>query len=252
MSRTTNVYALRPLSRGLSAVSARLEPREAAALLARAMSKTTDAFALRSLSQGLSSVSAGLEPKGAAEAAALLARAISKTTDPPALASLSEGLSAVSARLEPREAARACGQAASLLTHAMSKTTDAYALGSLSQGLSAVLSLEPSSHTRERHVSLAALVGLSGSPGTPFASIGGAEPALKPLPPPLAAQMLVDLLKHPLCVGEARRLVLGQLSRHYNRPFADQWEFVEYVHQHKLKLDLDTPPEPPKVLTGKQ
>jgi hypothetical protein len=34
---------------------------------------------------------------------------------------------------------------------------------------------------------------------------------------------------------------------HYNRPFADQWEFVEYVHQQKLNLDLTTPPERPVI-----
>ena len=47
----------------------------------------------------------------------------------------------------------------------------------------------------------------------------------------LSPQTLVDLLKHPCCVGEARRLVLDQLARHYHRPFADQWDFVDYVHQ---------------------
>jgi hypothetical protein len=58
----------------------------------------------------------------------------------------------------------------------------------------------------------------------------------------LPPQTLVDLLKHPFGVGEARRLVLAQLARHYRRPFADQWDFVDYVHQQKLGLDLITPP----------
>jgi hypothetical protein len=59
---------------------------------------------------------------------------------------------------------------------------------------------------------------------------------------------LVDLLKHPYCVGEARRLVLDQLSRHYRRPFADQWDFVDYVKQQKLGLDLTTPPARSRML----
>jgi hypothetical protein len=37
----------------------------------------------------------------------------------------------------------------------------------------------------------------------------------------LPPQTLVDLLKHPLCVGDARRLVLDELAPHYHRPFAD-------------------------------
>ena len=54
-------------------------------------------------------------------------------------------------------------------------------------------------------------------------------------------QTLFELLQHPCCVGEARRLVLDQLARHYHRPFADQWDFVDYVQQQKLALDLSTP-----------
>jgi hypothetical protein len=54
--------------------------------------------------------------------------------------------------------------------------------------------------------------------------------------------MLVDLLKQPLCVGEARRLVLDQLQRHYQRPFADQWDFVRFAQEQNLGLDLKTPP----------
>jgi len=58
----------------------------------------------------------------------------------------------------------------------------------------------------------------------------------------LPLQTLVDLLKHPFCVGQARRLELDQFARHYHRPFADQWDFVDYVQQQKLGFDLTTPP----------
>ncbi len=44
------------------------------------------------------------------------------------------------------------------------------------------------------------------------------------------------------------RLVLEQLSRHYQRPFADQWDFVGYVQQQKLDLDLTTPPVRSRML----
>jgi serine/threonine protein kinase len=57
-----------------------------------------------------------------------------------------------------------------------------------------------------------------------------------------ADQTLVDLLKYHLCVGEARRLVLEQLSRHYGRPFADQWDFVRFAEERQLGLDLLGPP----------
>jgi len=58
----------------------------------------------------------------------------------------------------------------------------------------------------------------------------------------LPPQMLVDLLKHPFCVGETRRLVLDQLALHYHRPFVDQWDFVDYAEMQKPDLDLTTPP----------
>ncbi len=54
--------------------------------------------------------------------------------------------------------------------------------------------------------------------------------------------------EHPFCVGEARRVVLAQLTWHYQRPFADQWEFVDYVHQQRLELDLTTPRKRPRQL----
>jgi hypothetical protein len=61
----------------------------------------------------------------------------------------------------------------------------------------------------------------------------------KPLPP----QQLVDLLKLPFCVDESRRTVLSALGLTYNREFADKWEFVRFVRENKLPLDLTTPPK---------
>ncbi len=66
-------------------------------------------------------------------------------------------------------------------------------------------------------------------------------PAARPLPAPV----LVELLKHPFCVGEARQAILDALAFTYNRPFADQWEFVEYAQKHQPQLDLLTPPTRP-------
>jgi hypothetical protein len=237
-------------------VSARLEPKAAAqmcaqpaATLTQAISKTTDPKALQALGEELSAVSARLEPKEAAQMcaqpAATLSRHISKTTDPLALRSLAECLSAVSARLEPKEAARVCAQPAATLTQAISKTTDPKALPYLAEGLSAVLARTSPTTSRQRLLSVTTTVAGLGGPGLPVAALAAAQPAVEPVPS-LPPQMLIDLLKHPSCVGESRRLVLDQLTQHFHRPFADQWEFVEYVHQQKLDLDLTTPPERPR------
>jgi hypothetical protein len=34
-----------------------------------------------------------------------------------------------------------------------------------------------------------------------------------------------------LCAGVARRQVLDQLARHHHQPFADPWDFMDYIHQ---------------------
>ncbi len=183
------------------------------------------------------------------QAAATLSQAISMKTNPSTLQTLAQGLSAVSARLEPKEAAQVCGQAAATLIQAMSKTTDSK--WDLAQGLSAVAAREDPTAARKRLLSVTATVAGLAGPGLPFAALAAAQPALQPAPLPLPAQTLVDLLKHPCCVGEPRRLVLEQLARHYQRPFADQWDFVDYVQQQQLGLDLTTPSQRPKVETEK-
>ena len=67
------------------------------------------------------------------------------------------------------------------------------------------------------------------------------------LPPcRLSTQQLVELLKHPLCVDQARRVVLDLLGTRYGRIFADHWEFVRFAQQQNLGLDFTTPPRRPE------
>jgi hypothetical protein len=246
MTKTTDGLAVAALAWGLSAVAAPMGPKEAAATLSQAMTKTTSGYALGVLAQGLSAAAARMEPKEAAvlcgQAAATLSQAISKTTDGQALAALAQGLGAVAARMEPKEAAAVCGQAAATLTQAMAQTTDL-----LAEGLSAVLHREDTSRSAQRRNSVAGAVGVLSGPGSGLVVPGLLQPALEPPPPPLPAQTLVDLLKQPLCVGEARRLVLEQLQRHYQRPFADQWDFVRFAQEQHLSLDLKTPLQRPAI-----
>ena len=51
----------------------------------------------------------------------------------------------------------------------------------------------------------------------------------------------MDLLKHSLCVGQARRVVLDQLGIHHGRTFSNQWEFVRFAETQKLGLDFTSP-----------
>ena len=73
-------------------------------------------------------------------------------------------------------------------------------------------------------------------------------PFLAPSPCRLSDQQLVELLKQPLFVGEARRVILDLLGDRHGRRFADQWEFVEFAQEHRLGLDFTTPPTRPEPL----
>jgi hypothetical protein len=151
---------------------------------------------------------------------------------------LAQGLSAVATRLEPRDA----GAAAAALSQAMSKTPE-NVLPPLVQGLSAVLlRMHPSRSLQRQRSLVGVVVGVLSGPRSVLGTPALWQPAFESPPPPLPAQTLVDLLKHPFCVGKARRLVLDQLQR-YQRPFADQWDFVRFALEHNLGLDFTTPPQ---------
>jgi hypothetical protein len=96
--------------------------------------------------------------------------------------------------------------------------------------------------------------GAFATPHNVVPSLSLLHPHFHPQPRPLPPQELVELLKHPFCVGEARRAVLDALEFTYKRPFRDQWEFVEYAQDPKNNvrgadgrpLDLLTPPKRPQ------
>jgi hypothetical protein len=194
---------------------------------------------------------------------------------------LALGLAAVAARMEPGERARVCAAAAAHLTQAMSKTYDLDGLGSLAQGLAAVAArLEPGpametaatlaqAAARITHPTLpkelaqrytdaittrsptgsvltvvAVVAGRAGGPDLP-ATLALLALATEPPPCRLTSQQLVDLLKHPLFVGDARRVVLDQLGNRYRLHFADVWEFVVYAEEHLPDIDLRSPPKRP-------
>ena len=55
-----------------------------------------------------------------------------------------------------------------------------------------------------------------------------------------ARKIILDALK---TLGEARAVILEQLSNRYKRPFVDVWEFVEWAEKNKLGLDFTSPPK---------
>jgi hypothetical protein len=66
--------------------------------------------------------------------------------------------------------------------------------------------------------------------------------ALATLASRFTTQGLVDLLKQPTCVGEARSIVLRELGRQQNHSFKDLWELVDWLREHEPQIDLASPP----------
>ena len=244
MTRTNDTGTLVMLAQSVSEVAARLDGKaagETAATLTQTLTATSDLAAIQSLAQGLSAVATRLEGTEAGEVAAALAQAMSKTNNVYAVRSLAEALAAVSARMEPNEAAVT-------LTQAMTKTDDVKTLQPLARGLSEVLG-DAKQDARARAVT--ATVGLlHNNQGLPGAALQ-LRPAVEPFPRRLSDQELVELLKHPLCVGPARRAVLDQLGNYHGRTFADVWEFVRFAQEQKLDLDFTGPPKRPEPLAGR-
>src|SRR5262249_4636855 len=122
---------------------------------------------------------------------------------------------------------------------ALTKWREPNVLRALAQGLAAVVSRE--SHARRRlRIEGEAGAARLGSPAV-------RKPAMEPVPEPLPDETLVELLKHPLCVSDARRAILDALGTRYKRRFADQWDFVRFAQEQKLGLDFTTPPALPET-----
>jgi hypothetical protein len=195
------------------------------------------------LAQGLTAVAGRLEPKEAARcyapAAATLTQAVAKTIQADALKELAQGLTAVAGRLESKHAA----EAVATLFQAMVKTTNHAARRELARGLAAVAERVEAEDAAEFVATFAQVMAQ-----TTDSSV--LDQALKPLPCRLSTPQLVELLKHPTCVGSARRAILDELETCYRRKFADQWAFVHFAQEQKLGLDFTTPPKRPVLRDG--
>src|SRR5205823_6220795 len=110
------------------------------------------------------------------------------------------------------------------------KTTDVFPLWELAEGLSAVLTGTPPT---QPHAAVLFSVGFAPQGPAALATLPLLQSSLRPRPCRLSTPELVELLKHPLFVGEARRVVLDRLEDRYGRKFADQWEFVRFATEQR-------------------
>jgi hypothetical protein len=217
-----------------------VERKDGAAILIEVIAKTKDEFALQALAQGLAVVATRLVPKDAARTAATLRQAVAKTNNPMARQQLAQLLSAVGARLQPKDAA----QSAAIYIHAMALTPETYFTRRLlARELAGLLTGVGPSEFSGRAAAVVAAAGSLAARGFPSTAAGLLGPFLKPLPCRLSTPQLVELLKHPTCVGLARRVILDHLENRYHQKFTDHWDFVAWAKKHLPGLDLTSPPK---------
>ena len=99
---------------------------------------------------------------------------------------------------------------------------------------------------QRRVAAVVAALGLSANDSASFVTWPTLQPALEPVPYRLSTAQLAELLKHPMCVGAARRAVLDQLGNRYHRRFPDVWAFVRFVKESLPDIDLTSPPQRPE------
>jgi tRNA A-37 threonylcarbamoyl transferase component Bud32 len=257
LAKETTPYARWVLTGGLAALVGRMEPSEAAKVcapvahaLTAALDKVTDPSDRGALARSIAAVAGRMEPSEAAKVCAPVAHtltaALDKETDPSARRAWAGSLAALAGYMEPSEAAKMYTRTARALTDALDKVTDSNARPALAEDLAVItLCLPPDDRSRSQRATVLA-TGAFAAPYNVLPSLPLLHPHFQPRPRPLPPQELVDLLKHPFCVGEVRRTVLDALEYTYKRPFKDQWEFVEYAQKHQPQLDLLTPPKRPE------
>jgi hypothetical protein len=249
LKNPTDNNALSLQAKGLSEVASHLQPSDAAthaATLMQALKDAKEPITQLWLTQSLAIVASRLQPSDAAPftayAATTLLQVIKDAKDPKdpnAQLRFAEGLSTVASGLQPKESE----EAAALLIQLRSRWNNESNVSFLSEPLSAVIG---NSHHARRAEAVTATIGcLHDSQG-----LLNGVPLLRPTAELFARrfsdQDLVELLKHPLCVGAARRAVLDELGIQHRHYFADQWEFVEYAEKHLPDIDLKSPPKRPQ------
>ncbi len=222
------------LTEGLSAACRRLPAETAVAMLSAALAKKPQPDARWELVGVLLSVAERLPPDKAVE---VLRAEVANSADGFERGRWTGGLVSVGERLPADQATELLAPSAELL---LSMDLTSYWRRSHKRMLvgpfvAAVQGLSVRSHFR--HTSRTEL---AASTGVAVLSADG-PPEPRPLPP----QQLVELLKHPMCVREARRAVLDALEFTYDRRFADLWEFVAFAEKEHTELDLLTPPKRP-------
>jgi hypothetical protein len=241
VEKTKDVHALIAIASVLNAIPglvAASQQRIYAVLLA-AMEKADDPSALAGLSAAVEGVPG--RPSAAAQQRMfeLLVAAMEKADNPSALVTLSAAVKNVPGRPSPAFQQRVF----ELLLASLAKVDNIQALKELSRAFKEFPGRLPAAETR-RALSL-----ISAALDTSFdwRESDALAQTLENLPAVFDIPALVELAKHPMCIGEFRAAVVKQMEKH-SAPVTFQgnvWKMVDWLEEHEPSVDLKSPPKRP-------
>jgi hypothetical protein len=181
-------------------------------------------------------------------AAKLLTDQMGKTTDSNSLELLAKGLAAVTAKLPLDQATPHYTKAAKLLTDQMAETTDRQSLERLAEGLAAVTAKLPPAQATPGCALAAKVLAEQMAETENSDALKILAEGLKAVIGKMDQRGLVNLLKDPLCLGPAQKVILEELGQRAGCSFATLWDLVAWAEEHEPGLDLHTPWQPPRGL----
>ena len=138
------------LMEGLSAVAAHLDARDAASaatVLVQAMKSEKESLALVKMAQGLTAVAARMKPR---DGMTVLVQAVENANDPLALTMLAKGLPAIAARMDAKDAAAAAAPVGAALAQVVKDGKPPLVVVFMAQSLAAVAGHSGRSASRGR------------------------------------------------------------------------------------------------------
>jgi tRNA A-37 threonylcarbamoyl transferase component Bud32 len=190
------------------------------------------------LAMTLTAVVSKLAEPEARAAAPRLTEILDRISEPFALATFLETLAATAARLKEQEAHALMAAAVRNLTGQMGRLDPPNAT-TLLRALPAMAGRLGERETAAVAQSVAALMGRHPPP-----DYDDLINAWKGLAGSMTTQDIVNVLKHPFCVGRTRAELVRELGRRLNRRSDGVWELLAWLQEHQPDVDLSTPPRP--------
>lgn len=207
------------------------------------LDRADDLVVLRPLADALAAIAPRLERDRAADRLGRAARGLLARMDSPDSSQVSlplaEGVRALAERIEPRAAAE-------LLLGWLASSVRSDETPFLAIGLEHALARLPEGEARP-HADRAGQLAFA-RVARQFAEdfSGRLSALLKVVAARGSRDALVEMLKHPYCLGAARETLLAELGRRCGRPFGSVWDFVAWADHEAPELDLRSPLRPPE------